>query len=252
MFTGVGVGVGDVNGDGIPDLVITCNVITYIYWGITDYPYFTKTNRALMAMDNSWGNISNNGFGENCTHCANFAFNATIVDVNGDKQNDIIISTSEHTDNPIFPTHQRILINQGKGRFNDNNILVLPDYKLPYNETHDYIPDDINGDGKIDLIGLGSLGTDTWDIFVYMQQADGTFKIDYDIVKFSNTNRSKWKPRLIYADFNNDGKKDISYVDCDLGMTQLNTKSVFIRSGNQFIEQNFFDVDKYAYSILKK
>ena len=161
--------VADLNGDGIPDLVITCNVVTYIYWGITQYPYFTKTNRAMMTMDNSWGNVNNNGFNESCTHCANFAFNATIVDVNNDKQNDVIISTAEYDNNTPFATHQRILINQGKGRFNDNNILVLPDYKIPHNETHDYIPDDINGDGKIDLIGLGSLGTDTWDIFVYMQ-----------------------------------------------------------------------------------
>ena len=244
--------IADLNGDGVADLVITCNVVTYIYWGITQYPYFTKTNRAMMLADNnSYGNIGNNGFGENCSHCANYAFNATIADMNNDGNNDIILSSAERSDNNLFVTHERILFNKGKGRFNDSSVMELQDYKIPNSQTQDYVIDDLNNDGRKDMIGLSSLGTDTWDIFAYIQQADGTFKTDYSYFNFTTTNRTKWKPRLLYADFNNDGKKDVSYIDCDLGLKPATDKTIFIRNGSQFNEVSYFQIDSYAKSLLK-
>ena len=82
-------------------------------------------------------------------------------------------------------------------------------------------------------------------------QADGTFKTDYSYFNFTTTNRTKWKPRLLYADFNNDGKKDVSYIDCDLGLKPATDKTIFIRNGSQFNEVSFFQVDSYAKSLLK-
>jgi len=258
--------VGDLNGDGIPDLFINCNVVSYIYWGISNFPYFTKTNRAMMLAENQiYGNIGDNGFGENCSHCAAYSFNSLIEDVNKDGKNDIIIGTIEvpndSKDIP-FPTHQRILFNQGSGKFNNNNIKELPDYKPEINysqgnrpENQDYVVDDINGDGLNDIIALNSFGTSSWDIFVYIQQPNGSYVINYDIVKTNGTPREGWKPRLMYADYNGDGKKDIGYVDMNFGMilyknSVLPKKTVYIRTGNQFIEQDFFQFDLYAKSIL--
>ena len=255
--------VGDLNGDGIPDLFINCNVVSYIYWGIPNFPYFTKTNRAMMLAENQiYGNIGNNGFGENCSHCANYSFISLISDINKDGKNDILIGTTEDPNNNLFPTHQRILINQGNGRFNDNNIIELPDYKpsikyqqgsVPQNQ--DYVVDDLNGDGLNDIIALNSLGTSSWDIFVYLQQPNGSYVINYDIVKSNGTSREGWKPRLMYADYNGDGKKDIGYVDMNFGMilyknSVLPKKTVYIRTENQFIEQDFFQFDSYAKSVL--
>ena len=255
--------VGDLNGDGIPDLLIMCNVVTYIYWGIPQFPYFTKNNRAIMLADNqSFGNIGNNGFGENCSRCANNAFNCTIADMNKDGQNDIILGSTENPNNNTFPTHQRILMNKGNGRFNDGGIITLPDYKPTMNysngskpQDQDFVVDDLNGDGLNDIIAMNSLGTSSWDIIVYLQQPDESYLINYDFVKSNGLPKTGWKPRLMYADYNGDGKKDLGYVDMNFGMIQYNNsilpqKTVYIRTGNQFIEQDFFQFDPYAKSVL--
>jgi hypothetical protein len=67
-----------------------------------------------------------------------------------------------------------------------------------------------------------------------------------------------WKSKLIYNDFNGDGKKDIAFLDGAAGNIHLNDplnimikkRSVFIRTGNQFIEQDFYQFDPYMKSLL--
>ena len=59
-------------------------------------------------------------------------------------------------------------------------------------------------------------------------------------------------------DFNGDGKKDIAFLDGAAGNIHLNDplnimikkRSVFIRTGNQFIEQDFYQFDPYMKSLL--
>jgi hypothetical protein len=89
-----------------------------------------------------------------------------------------------------------------------------------------------------------------WDIYAYIQQKDGSFIIDKTIFTYTinSVRQGGWKPRLVYFDFNGDGKKDISYKDAaDNG--ELKSKSVFIRTGNKFIETDYFQFDPYAKSI---
>ena len=88
-----------------------------------------------------------------------------------------------------------------------------------------------------------------WDILVYIQQKDGTYVINKTIFQFSinSIRKGNWKRRLIYYDFNADGKKDISYIDDAMGF--LNYKSVFIRTGNKFVESDFYQYDKFAKSF---
>ena len=85
-----------------------------------------------------------------------------------------------------------------------------------------------------------------WDIYCYIQQKDGSYVIDQTIFKYSinDFRRGDWKRKLVYYDFDGDGKKDISFVDAGSGV--LHYKSVFIRTGNQFIEQDFYQYDKFA------
>ena len=88
--------VGDLNGDNINDLVLTCGPYVYIYWGINGFPYFKTENHASFA---PWykdiGIKNNNGFNEKCLNCGN-ASNAVIIDLNGDNKKDILLSSNEN------------------------------------------------------------------------------------------------------------------------------------------------------------
>lgn len=263
--------VGDLNEDGIPDLVLVSNQFAYIYWGIKEFPFFKLQNHVTFVGDmTNFGNKANNGFGDIVSGVAGSAFTARVIDINKDNKNDILIGTSElHSDRNANGNEQRqrIIINQGKGRFNNNGII-----KLPFNYANDNIvtmiqdclTEDLNGDGLLDIVALTSQN-DTrnnnnwapWDILVYIQQKDGSFSIDRTYFEYSinNPRKGNWKKYLIYFDFNGDGKKDISYTDDTDGFKSegnatIISKSVFIRSGNKFIETDFYQFDLYAKSIF--
>ena len=262
--------VGDLNGDGIPDLILVENMFVYIYWGINQPPYFKTDGHATFVGDfNNFGFKANNGFGDVVTGVAGSAYTARIIDINKDGQNDVLIGTGEtHLNkNSQSSDQQRILVNQGKGRFNNNGLI-----KLPFNYTsdnistiiQDCIADDLNGDGLMDIVALTSQNDATknynwapWDILVYIQQKDGSFNIDrtYFEYNINNPRKGNWKKYFIYFDFNGDGLKDFSYTDDAGGLKRdgnadVMIKSVFIRKGNKFIETDYYQFDPYAKSIL--
>lgn len=246
--------VGDLNGDGFVDIFITANMFTYIYWGVKDFPYFTKVNRARFVGDfTNFGEKSDNGFGDKPKYLAGNVYTATIKDFNKDGKNDIILGVAEDkVGNPV-QRQSKIMINLGGGRFTDESVLVMPFYSTdsqPY-LNQDYEMDDLNGDGLNDLIAVNTPDYRTWDIFAYIQQKDGTFIIDKSMFQYTinSVRKGFWKPRLIYFDFNGDGLKDVSYLD-DADNGELKYKSVFIRTGNKFVETDFYQFDAFAKSLL--
>jgi hypothetical protein len=257
-----GADIGDLNGDKIPDLVLSSGSWFKILWGKNSPPFFQTDSTPFFSfpiVNLIGGTIvrftNNNGFGEICTTCIENSVNdVSIFDINKDGLNDLILQQSESND-PNFIGSTKILLNKGGGKFNNSSVIRLPKFDPTLKPTNqeDYQFDDLNGDGNIDIIALNQTEYKTWDIVVYLQNASGSFEIKTDWFQYSINNPRKgfWKSNLIYRDFNNDGLKDITYLDAaDNGETKF--KSVFIRKGNQFIEEDIYKYDPYAKSVMSK
>ena len=252
--------VGDLNGDGLPELILPVLNNLFIFWGIKDFPFFSLTNRAKFVGDfKNFSNLSNNGFGEQVQYIAGSTVTAFVEDLNKDGKNELILGSFEERTTNTGPTQPKVLLNKGNGQFNSSSILNLP-YFYQNDELglciQDAVFDDINGDGLKDIIAVNDQVYKNprrwapWEIYAYIQQSDGSFIIDKTIFTYTinSVRQGGWKPRLVYFDFNGDGKKDISYKD-DADNGELKTKSVFIRTGNKFIETDYFQFDPYAKSI---
>jgi hypothetical protein len=223
--------VADLNGDKIPDLLIMANPRVFVFWGITTFPYFTNKN-FLVAQRND------------------LPFYCKIKDVNKDGINDVMIGTN--IENQIF-------LNDGKGNVLTNKITVpYPTTLTNSMNVFDYIVDDINLDGLNDFINISATNHLDWSIDAYLQQKDGSFKRDVSWIEYaSGTKRGNYRNKLIYFDFDGDGKKDITYSDTGMDPytspnNEIKNKTVFIRSGNKFIEKDFFQFDPYAKSLKVK
>jgi len=248
--------IGDINGDGIPDLTYGTGSHLYIYWGISSFPFFTQTGRAAFAADsyNPAFTYQNNGFGEHTYHIG--LGTPRIFDVNNDGKNDLIITNGENPNQQPFPSVQQVLINQGNGKFNDNGVINLPTNTTFIASTDGFV-DDINNDGLNDIVYLNEDNTgNSWNIFTYIQQKDGKYKLDFSYIVYninSNTPRyGKSKEFMFYKDINGDGLKDIGYYEGADNQGQFTHKTVFIRTGNQFVEQDYYQFDPYAKTLLNK
>jgi hypothetical protein len=249
MFTHESGDVADINNDGRPDLFVVANSHSYIFWGIASYPYFTNTNFAHFVSD-TVNYTSNNSFGESIS-ILNSSFNCRLLDLNKDGKKDLFVAgQSENT----------ILFNKGNGRFTSTDFKKIP-FNLPNGiNVFDYILDDINNDGLNDIITLNAESYKKWNIEIYFQKSDGSFSIDNNAIEYTiNIERPNWKTRLIYYDFDGDGKKDITYSDAGINaytnksiINDIKLKSVFIRSNNKFIEKDFYKYDSYANKLKEK
>jgi len=266
-FAHEGGDVADVNGDSYPDLFVPAGSHSYIFLGTPVSPYFTNNNFAHFSSD-TVNFSSNNGFGEVVPSGAGDVYSGQLADIDNDGKIDLLLGGSEDSTAKI---HQRLFINQGLGRFNNNKLIRLPLYTTFPNYTlkgnnginqFEKILDDLNSDGLTDMITLNSMNYRDWYILVYTQQKDKTFKIDtswfHNKINYTS-NPPVWKFKLIYYDFDGDGKKDISYEDASIipytdSVNTISTKKVYIRKGNAFEEQNFLQYDpyvKYFYDSIK-
>ena len=234
--------IGDLNNDGFLDLVSATGSVVYISWGIKDFPYFSNNVTYFNIWDNN--NLNKGGGG---------VYHIKIADLNKDGWNDIIEGSNENLITTVtylpFSLSSRILYNQGKGKFDNNAVTFLP-INIEQNLNHDFRVFDFNGDGLNDIIASSAVDYDNYDFIIYIQNNDGTFRLDKSKFIYNNrANNRGWKPWLIYFDYNNDGLKDISFIDNTNFNGELKTKTVFIRAGNEFIEKDFYQFDEYIKSL---
>jgi hypothetical protein len=237
--------IGDLNNDGFLDLVSATGSVVYISWGIKDFPYFSNNVTYFNIWDNN--NLNKGGGG---------VYHIKIADLNKDGWNDIIEGSNENLITTVtylpFSLSSRILYNQGKGKFDNNAVTFLP-INIEQNLNHDFRVFDFNGDGLNDIIASSAVDYDNYDFIIYIQNNDGTFRLDKSKFIYNNrANNRGWKPWLIYFDYNNDGLKDISFIDNTNFNGELKTKTVFIRTGDQYIEQDLYQFDPYLNSIKPK
>lgn len=250
---------GDVTGDGLPDLYVNANSHSYIFRGIKGAPYFTNENFSHFASDVKNFPYAQNGFGERVPNASEFAFGGKITDFNGDGSNDFIMLTTEDAD---VSRHSRIFMNQGAGRFVADKFVNLPFFYDSANPNErnrvahlmDVQVLDLDGDELADIVGINQESYKKWNLVVYKRRADGQYVIDREAVTYgvNALDRPQYKTSLIHTDYDGDGVKDFSYTSSGMACVNLNRKSVFLRKDGRLIEKPLKDVDPYAKWLMTK
>lgn len=251
--------IDDIDGDGISDMVVAADNFVFVYKGIKSFPYFTTEGFYLRFVENEtiFQNVSN------LPVVAGSVFDVVTKDIDKDGDNDLLFLTIEKTINGVPKYDQKILINSGNGKFKKEDIITLPFYGRDTHENIDYIFDEQTGD-IIACTGFGINGKSSyWNIFAYTK-INGKYTVDK--TKFVFTKNTKIldgaKTKLLYYDYNKDGIKDIGYIDCSWGSegniynAAINDgnisafKTVFIKRGTQYIEEDYYQYDPFAKSLL--
>lgn len=170
----IGMAVGDLNGDGKPDIAVT------------------ESNGMAVLLNNGNGKFGTATYYDNGVTGSEIGI--AIGDVNGDKMNDIV-TTAQY--GYVF-----LYLNQGSGKFALKGSIGQTDPQAFQGSWLVNIAD-INGDKKQDLVVTDAAG----EIWVFYGKGDGTFTAGpiYPLQKPQDAAPSN----VVLADFNGDGALDI-------------------------------------------
>src|SRR5271157_2360321 len=185
-FYPMGAAIGDVNGDGRPDIV----VLSSQDGTLDDRVYvFVNDGSGGFGAPNiiDLGSITGNGNDRA----------VAIGDFNGDGKPDLVV----HTVDPSNIEHIWFLAGHGDGTF------ATPVDRGSYGDATQgivrYFAADMNGDGRLDLVGLGF----GHGVFVSLGNGDGTFQASHEY-----TADQGYLTDMAVADFDGDGKPDVAVV----------------------------------------
>jgi hypothetical protein len=184
-FFPMGAAIGDVNGDGRPDIVVLSLDAA-------------QGDRVYVFVNNGSG-----GFGApNIIDLGAVTGNGNdravaIGDFNGNGKPDLIV----HTVDPSNTEHIWFLAGNGDGTF------ATPVDRGSYGDATQgivrYAAADMNGDGRLDLVGLGF----GHGVYVSLGNGDGTFQASHEY-----TADQGFLTDMAVADFDGDGKPDVAVV----------------------------------------
>lgn len=176
----------DVNGDGKADIVGFANDGVYLAFGQSDG---TFSNPRLDIVE-----FHGKGGWTTTDHVR------LMGDVNGDRKADIIGFASDGV---------RVALGSSDGFLPPRTVLKEFGYSAGgwRVSQHPRLLGDVNGDGKIDIVGFSNAG-----VHVALGQCDGTFSASSFVLKYFGYVEGGWRvdqhPRLL-GDVNGDGKDDI-------------------------------------------
>jgi Bacterial Ig-like domain (group 3)/FG-GAP-like repeat len=184
------VAVGDFNGDGVPDIVVSSNPLDTLtvllnkgdgsFKGARDYEPFVISSTNIRG-----------GFPNNFPQPVSVAFG----DFNGDGKPDLAVSDNANIDVAIY-------LNNGDGTFKENANYRTDPTQYSYGPNNVAVAD-LNRDGKLDLVAGGSSGT---SFSTMLGNGDGTFQPA--VVYQQNLGGST---TLAVADVNGDGIPDVIF-----------------------------------------
>ncbi len=205
-FSTISTECGDLNGDGLPDLVFTSNQeIISIYTNNSTAGTISFTRNQFILPKQNDGNIRN-------------PKRFKIIDIDGDGKNDLVVGNE--TDNIIFIYRN---ISTGATITFDTPVSITVTGAV---HASGLDAGDINGNGLNDIVTISAAQND----FVYVLQNEsspGVIKMSQQVLSNTST-----RLNVILADLNMDGKKDIvttssvsDEIDIFLNSSTINTVS---------------------------
>jgi FG-GAP-like repeat len=187
--------VWDLNGDGIPDLVLASNVVS-IYLGNADGTYTKGVTISVQQAPTSYPIV--------------------VADFNGDGIPDLAV--------PLYGSSDiAILLGEGNGTFAEPLMASVPGSNV---DIAQIVTADFNGDGIPDL---AVIDRDNSVVDILLGNGDGTFT-----AVTTNPPISGIPSYIATGDFNGDGKTDLAVAESDLTIAILlgNGDGTFAASGS--------------------
>jgi hypothetical protein len=184
--TSANVSIGDLNGDGFPDIVLAKGR----HWPLLDR-VLLNDGHGRFPVAHDLGDV------------ADRSYSATLVDIDRDGDLDVVISNDA-------PDPKRVYANDGKGNFQ-----LLSTYGQPEWPTRNASVADLNGDGLPDIIVANRTDNSKGNNFVCFNQGKGHF--DANCLAFSQESCTTVTP----ADMNHDGFMDLIVPHRDGGQSNV-------------------------------